>query len=431
MTKSILSNVVNNMVSEDKKISFVNKISEQHNLPQKSLLRVYENAYETAKQKGLNNPEKAAKANVFSYVEEHKPLSEKDNGDVDEYQIYDTKEKQWVGKPNKNKKRLINKADKLDNEYGAVRYQVRKVSKTNESQFGIPQNDRNRTQRRKDRLKNAAQRFASQALERGQTSKDLYKRARLSDKLGEPNTDALFKAGDMLAKREQSEDTQKHGVQNENSLKDNNIKHERELDRLYNTLNRIYQATEQEIITQFEEKYDKHFSNIRRFIINIINKVENNIEEIENELEPHEIRKLSNYIDDDLFLDFYFSLLNDDETPKDISSQKVTDEIVRFFQKSILPLSKYENIKQVIGENIKLESLQINEMDTESINPEDVNYMIDTLKMKQDRDGSGRGVSMMLELLNKLKTQGSLNLMIVHPDQGIDHNEDDYSEENY
>ena len=43
------------------------------------------------------------------------------------YQIYDTKTKEPIGKPSKHRRRLANRCDKLDNEYGAVRYVVRPV----------------------------------------------------------------------------------------------------------------------------------------------------------------------------------------------------------------------------------------------------------------------------------------------------------------
>lgn len=45
------------------------------------------------------------------------------------WRIWDTKEKQFVGQPYKNKKRARTRMDNLDNEYGAYRYQVREVEK--------------------------------------------------------------------------------------------------------------------------------------------------------------------------------------------------------------------------------------------------------------------------------------------------------------
>lgn len=47
----------------------------------------------------------------------------------DEYQIWDTRKSMWIGKPVANRKRLTRRADKLDNQYGAVRYQVRRITK--------------------------------------------------------------------------------------------------------------------------------------------------------------------------------------------------------------------------------------------------------------------------------------------------------------
>lgn len=53
------------------------------------------------------------------------PLSE---SETDYYQIVDSKTKRPVGKESKNRRRLQNKADKLDNEYGGVRYIVKRFS---------------------------------------------------------------------------------------------------------------------------------------------------------------------------------------------------------------------------------------------------------------------------------------------------------------
>jgi hypothetical protein len=43
------------------------------------------------------------------------------------YQVYDSHTGAEVGKPSKSLRSAHRKADKLDNEYGAVRYVVRRV----------------------------------------------------------------------------------------------------------------------------------------------------------------------------------------------------------------------------------------------------------------------------------------------------------------
>ncbi len=48
-----------------------------------------------------------------------------DDGEERVYRIFDVKDKVWVGKPSTHVKRLRNRVDKLDLEYGAVRYQAR------------------------------------------------------------------------------------------------------------------------------------------------------------------------------------------------------------------------------------------------------------------------------------------------------------------
>jgi hypothetical protein len=47
---------------------------------------------------------------------------------IPRYQIFDSKEKKFVSALYKDRKRARSRADKLDLEYGAIRYQVKEVN---------------------------------------------------------------------------------------------------------------------------------------------------------------------------------------------------------------------------------------------------------------------------------------------------------------
>lgn len=74
-------------------------------------------AYKYKKMDPYREPEKKAAGQSFQY----------ESDEEFEYEIYDTKDKKVVSKPSTNRRRLANRADKLDLEYGAVRYVVRPV----------------------------------------------------------------------------------------------------------------------------------------------------------------------------------------------------------------------------------------------------------------------------------------------------------------
>jgi|AntRauTorcE11897_2_1112592.scaffolds.fasta_scaffold00078_48 hypothetical protein len=121
MSKSLLESVVSNMLSEDEKAEFINKVYKSSGISKTALTAAYERGKGAADSDATAIP--LAKAHVYSYVSEHK-VSEASEGP---FRIWDRKAKTWVGKPYSSRKRATSRADRLDNEYGGYRYSVRLV----------------------------------------------------------------------------------------------------------------------------------------------------------------------------------------------------------------------------------------------------------------------------------------------------------------
>ena len=146
MARSILEGVVNDLVNKERMKQFIDKVHASSGVPKDKLTEVYNQGVKFALKSG-KHALTTAKANVFSYV-------------------------------NSNSKTIT---------------EVKELSEINEG---------DRHERTSDRLNRGAKAMFDKAIQRGLSSEDLYRQARLADKMGEPKTDALFKAGDMLAKHE-------------------------------------------------------------------------------------------------------------------------------------------------------------------------------------------------------------------------------------
>lgn len=133
---SLLNEVVSDMIIEETKRVFIDKVHAESGINKKSLSEAYDKGYKGTK--SIAN----AKANVYSFVTENKVTRKKSKKVIESditdderhqfryngpFRIWDSKNKTWAGKAYKDRKRAQTRADRLDNEYGAYRFSVSHV----------------------------------------------------------------------------------------------------------------------------------------------------------------------------------------------------------------------------------------------------------------------------------------------------------------
>jgi hypothetical protein len=246
MGKSILGSVVDKLLREETKEQFINKVHISGGMPKDKLTEVYNQGVKFAIRSGKDITT-IAKANVYSYV--NSTLTEKKegwvgSGDDDLEYSFEKLFSSYLSLLSDDEyheafdmfAKMFTEKDKEASYYGADVFQSKApdvlyldVAGPDSSWFfnknkmipilkklirtvkGLPDSSEEGMQedgamdsrgRTEDRLNRGAKAMMVKAVQRGLSSEDLYRQARLADKMGEPQTDALFRAGDMLAQHE-------------------------------------------------------------------------------------------------------------------------------------------------------------------------------------------------------------------------------------
>lgn len=115
---SFLNEVVDKFSQQKARESFVESVFENTGISKDALFE----AYDTGLKEGGTTH--FAKAEVYKFINEVNDSTEMPQG---KFRIWDKHNKTWVGKTYNNWKRARTRVDKLDNEYGGYRYNVKKV----------------------------------------------------------------------------------------------------------------------------------------------------------------------------------------------------------------------------------------------------------------------------------------------------------------
>ena len=187
---SILRSVISDYIFEEEKLTFLEKVHNESGIPLEDLEIVYSRSLKENKNK--SNPIPWVKAQVYSFIEEssnvkQRNLVQKHSLRFNRGKVEPDKKKDSKGGKRKHKKDIYEQLEtilvELDHELKPSQLRSR------------------------ERIKKMALHLANQAMKRGQSSKDLFKRAKLADRMEEPNTDALFMAGELLARHEKRTST--------------------------------------------------------------------------------------------------------------------------------------------------------------------------------------------------------------------------------